>query len=241
MADWFIGSASKSLETTTSTWAHAVGFRSEHALMAVLVCDIVDIGLIDQQSIRMHINLHPIEAVDVILVASGMQDSITLATRSADARHAIIHRLVDCIIDALTFGCPAQMRVTATAIQWRKFDDYPIATLIRHTAPIMRDIVPALLATCGDPVLITTSTVAVADHDVGADLHHATAQSVTHVAWQQVGPHWQITVNEQIIGVTHGVLASPHQTQRWCISMLPTHTVDVDAQLARLIEVSHDE
>lgn len=239
MADWFIGSASKSLEATSPVWAHAIGFRSEHALMALVVCDIADVNIIDRNSLRMHINLHPIEAVDVILVASGAQDSITLATQSADTRHAIIHRLVDCIIDALTFGCPAQMRVTATAIQWRKFDDYPIATLTRHNPPITHDIAPALTATCGDPVLVTTSTVAVAIRDIHADLHQASAQSVTHVAWQQVGNHWQIMVNDQIIALTHGVLATPYATNVWCTSIVPTQMAPVDDALTRLLEVYH--
>lgn len=240
MADWFIGSASKSLDTSSPVWAHAIGFRSEHALMALVVCDITDVAIIDRNSLRMHINLHPIEAVDVILVASGAQDAITLATRSADARHAIIHQLVDCIIDALTFGCPAQMRVTPAAIQWRKFDDYPIATLTRHTAPISRDLAPALTALCGDPVLVTTSAVAIAAHDIHADLHQTTTQSVTHVAWQAVESHWQITVNDQTIVLVDGMLTPTRATSVWCTSMVPTTPVSWDATLTQLLEVRHD-
>jgi hypothetical protein len=94
----------------------------------------MSVALISNQSACTSI-CSPIEAVDVVLVASGVHGALSWDTLDADAQHVVVHRLVDCIIDALTFGCPAVMRVTANAIQWRKFDDHPIGTLTRHTAP----------------------------------------------------------------------------------------------------------
>lgn len=236
MADWFIGSASKSLDDTRiSRWVHTIGFRSEHALLALVVCDIDDVSRIDRQSISMHINLHPIEAVDVILVASGVHGALSWDTLDADAQHVVVHRLVDCIIDALTFGCPAVMRVTANAIQWRKFDDHPIGTLTRHTAPIDAAIRHTLTQQCGDPVVVTTSSLPVSDYSIVDALASAQAQPVTHVSWQRHAQHWQVTVDATTIVITNGQLPTSLAPAIWCLSTAPTRHVVVDAALAHAL------
>lgn len=236
MADWFIGSASNALDyRTTDTWVHTIGFRSEQALLALVVCDIDDVGAIDRQSVSMHINLHPIEAVDVILVASGAQTAIRWDSLDADTRHTVVHRLVDCIIDALTFGCPAVMRVTPNAVQWRKFDDQPIATLTRHNAPIAPAIRHTLTYTCGDPVVATTSSVPVSDHAIAASLATATPHPVTQVHWQANTRHWVLTVDAATIIITDGQVPTTTSTSAWCLSMAPTRSVVVDTALAHAL------
>lgn len=223
MADWFIGSASKALDATATHWVHAIGFRSESALMALVVCDIDTVSGIDRQSIGAHINLHPIEAVDVILVASGVTGSLAFATLDASARHTVVHRVVDSIIDALTFGCPAVMRVTPHAIQWRKFDEHPIATLTRHTAPFDAQLRRELTQTCGDPTMCTTSAVPLASHTIVADLHTTPAHPVARVSWQQHTGGWVLTINDTRIVITAGVLDPAPSTHTWMCGIDP-HT-----------------
>ncbi|MFM7679777.1 MAG: hypothetical protein ACKO83_13100 [Roseiflexaceae bacterium] len=236
MADWFIGSASKLLDgTRVSRWVHTIGFRSEHVLLALVVCDIDDISRIDRQSISMHINLHPIEAVDVVLVASGVHGALSWDTLDADAQHVVVHRLVDCIIDALTFGCPAVMRVTPNAIQWRKFDDHPIGTLTRHTAPIDPTIRHSLTQQCGDPVVVTTSSLPVSADSIVDALASAQEQPVTHVSWQHHAQHWHVTVGATTIVITDGKLPASPATTTWCLSTAPTRIVVVDTALAHAL------
>lgn len=220
MADWFIGSDSKALGT--DTWVHTIGFRSEHALLALVVCDIDDVTGIDRQSIRAHINLHPIEAVDVVLLASGVTGSLPFAPQSADMRHTIVHRIVDCIIDALTFGCPALMRITPQALQWRKFDEHPIATLTRHTTPVSMQQRHALTHMCGDPTICTLSALPVADSDYVVDLQHAAAHPVTHVAWRQQADATTITINDTVVTVTLEPIPPTSAPTQWSICVIPT-------------------
>lgn len=237
MADWFIGSASKLLDAPSATWVHTIGFRSETALMALVVCDIDDVRSIDRQSVRMHINLHPIEAVDVILVASGVRTALTWDMCDNGTQHTLIHRIVDCIIDALTFGCPAMMRITPHALQWRKFDAHPIATLTRHTPPIDPATRTQLTAVCGDPTLATSSAFPLATRDISNDLLQAPAQPVTHVQWQQYDTAWKLTINTLVVVITSGRLVVSPITAVWCLCTAPHHVQQLDDTLVHLLGV----
>ena len=213
--DWFVGSASRAIDPdptergTHATFAHvaaplmvhAVGFRGEDCLLALVVCDIEHPERIDVSSLTFHINLHPITPVEVILVASGTRRSPDYGATSEAYQHQVVHAITDCVIDALTFGCPAQMRVTPHAIQWRKFDDLPIATLALH--PAGTTLSDAQLTACISqwhaPVLHVTQAGAHVDvplEQMFDAIALATKTPVNRVAWQHDGPCWLVTIND---------------------------------------------
>ena len=222
--DWFVGSASRAINPDPTERAghatfahvgaplmvHAVGFRGEDCLLALVVCDIEHPERIDVSSLTFHINLHPITPVEVILVASGTRRSPDYGATSAAYQHQVVHAITDCVIDALTFGCPAQMRVTPHAIQWRKFDEQPIATIALHTAgTILSDAdLTACITQWQAPVLHVTQAV---DHgeatlaQLFADIATAAKTPVTQVAWQHDGLRWFVTINDTRLHVVPDV------------------------------------
>lgn len=222
--DWFVGSASRAINPDPTERAghatfahvgaplmvHAVGFRGEDCLLALVVCDIEHPERIDVSSLTFHINLHPITPVEVILVASGTRRSPDYGATSAAYQHQVVHAITDCVIDALTFGCPAQMRVTPHAIQWRKFDEQPIATVALHAAgTILSDTdLTACITQWQAPVLHVTQAV---DHgeatlaQLFADIATAAKTPVTQVAWQHDGLRWFVTINDTRLHVVPDV------------------------------------
>ena len=213
--EWFVGSASRSIDpdpterANTTVFAgiqtpllvHAVGFRGEDCLLAVVVCDIQHPELIDVTSVTFHINLHPITPVEVIIIASGTSASPDYAATSEAYQHRVVHAITDCVIDALTFGCPAIMRVTPRAIQWRKFDELPIATLAIHAVGTMLNGADraTFIRQCQAPVLHVTRSGAGAAQPVSQMLDAlatAAKNPVTAVRWQHADGHWLVTVNE---------------------------------------------
>ena len=222
--DWFVGSASRAINPDPTERAghatfahvgaplmvHAVGFRGEDCLLALVVCDIEHPERIDVSSLTFHINLHPITPVEVILVASGTRRSPDYGATSAAYQHQVVHAITDCVIDALTFGCPAQMRVTPHAIQWRKFDEQPIATVALHAAgTILSDAdLTACITQWQSPVLHVTQAVDHGDTTLAqlfADIATAAKTPVTQVAWQHDGPRWFVTINDTRLHVVPDV------------------------------------
>jgi len=216
--DWFVGSASRSINPDASERAaqatfaaiktplmvHAVGFRGEDCLLAIVVCDIREPDRIDLSSVRFHINLHPITPVEVIIIASGTSNAPAYTATSDTYQHQVVHAITDCVIDALTFGCPAVMRVTAHAIQWRKFDELPIATLTFHAAGTQLSAADhsAMIQHCQAPVLCVThahSSIPVTISQLLADISTAAKQAVTQVRWRHEGPHWIVEINDVAI------------------------------------------
>lgn len=213
--DWFVGSASRSIDPdateranhgafagiVTPLMVHAVGFRGEDCLLAIVVCDVSEPSQIDLSSIRFHINLHPITPVEVIIVASGVSPAPAYTATSATYQHHVVHAITDCVIDALTFGCPAVMRVTPDFIQWRKFDELPIATMSIHQAGtrLERADYATLEQHCNAPVLCVTHAQPVLQEPLAQRidaLGRAPKQAVTQVRWQHDGPNWVVTVND---------------------------------------------
>lgn len=222
--DWFVGSASRAINPDPTERAghatfahvgaplmvHAVGFRGEDCLLALVVCDIEHPERIDVSSLTFHINLHPITPVEVILVASGTRRSPDYGATSAAYQHQVVHAITDCVIDALTFGCPAQMRVTPHAIQWRKFDEQPIATIALHAAgTILSDAdLTACITQWQAPVLHVTQAVDHGDITLAqlfADIATAAKTPVTQVAWQHDGLRWFVTINDTRLHVVPDV------------------------------------
>jgi hypothetical protein len=222
--DWFVGSASRAINPDPTERAghatfahvgaplmvHAVGFRGEDCLLALVVCDIEHPERIDVSSLTFHINLHPITPVEVILVASGTRRSPDYGATSAAYQHQVVHAITDCVIDALTFGCPAQMRVTPHAIQWRKFDEQPIATIALHAAgTILSDAdLIACITRWQAPVLHVTQAVDHGDITLAqlfADIATAAKTPVTQVAWQHDGLRWFVTINDTRLHVVPDV------------------------------------
>ena len=222
--DWFVGSASRAINPDPTERAghasfahvgaplmvHAVGFRGEDCLLALVVCDIEHPERIDVSSLTFHINLHPITPVEVILVASGTRRSPDYGATSPAYQHQVVHAITDCVIDALTFGCPAQMRVTPHAIQWRKFDEQPIATVALHAAgTILSDAdLTACITQWQAPVLHVTQAVDHGDTTLAqlfADIATAAKTPVTQVAWQHDGLRWFVTINDTRLHVVPDV------------------------------------
>ena len=241
--DWFVGSASRSIEpdaterASQATFAgiqqplmvHAIGFRGEDCLLAIVVCDVREPSHIDLSSVRFHINLHPITPVEVIIVASGTCAAPTYTATSAAYQHQVVHAITDCVIDALTFGCPAVMRVTPHAIQWRKFDELPIATLTFHAAGTQLRATDhaAMNQHCHAPVLCVTHAQRIDPVTLTQLLDAidtAPKQAVTHVRWQHDGPDWTVTVNDVAMqfvsphgtasGATHAIAMQPAEPAR---------------------------
>jgi len=216
--DWFVGSASRSINPdateraaqgtfatiNTPLMVHAIGFRGEDCLLAIVVCDIREPDRIDLSSVRFHINLHPITPVEVIIIASGTSAAPAYTATSAAYQHQVVHAITDSVIDALTFGCPAVMRVTPHAIQWRKFDELPIATLTFHAAGTQLSGADqtALIQQCHAPVLCVTHAHYAAPIPITQLLHDiatASKQAVTQVRWRHDGPEWSLQVNDVVM------------------------------------------
>jgi hypothetical protein len=208
--DWFVGSATKSIpdsiDGTHAGRIQAFGFRGDDQLFALAVCDVINVATLDISSVNFHVNLHPITPVQVVLVASGRHPAPDVHTCTTDERHQLIHIITDCVIDALTFGCPATMRLAPSVIQWRKFDDQPIATLVfhdvHHDAPHASHT--ELIAACGDPVIHLTHYHRHPHWDsqqLAHALKTATPAPLRQVTWQAQQPGWMITLNETTFGI----------------------------------------
>ena len=244
--DWFVGSASKVL--TPRGWVHAIGFRSERALLALVAADIDDVAAIDVTAITAHLTLHPIETVEVILVASGTQSALGYATLTPAAQHQVIHAIVDAIIDALTFGCPATVRVTPHALQWRKFDEQPIATLTLHPRQQVSDATlhQQLTHACGDPVLMMRHAWDDATWDsstLAAQLATSQATPVTSVDWQHRADCWVLNINHIMLGIIPGMLVTAPQVSHHLIATRPHITLTADQTAATFVflhEATHD-
>lgn len=226
--DWFVGSASKIL--APRGWVHALGFRSEQALLALVVCDIDDVTLIDLTAITAHLTVHPIETVEVILVASGIQSAFTYAPLTPTAQHQVIHAIVDAIIDALTFGCPATLRVTPHAMQWRKFDEQPIATLTLHPDYQTIDTLlhQQLTHDCGDPVLMVRQAWSTSPYNsttLSTQLATQQAIPVSAVNWHHHDSCWLLRINHTTIGIIPGTLATPCDWPQHLIALQPHVTL----------------
>jgi hypothetical protein len=236
--EWFVGSASRSIDpdarerTNHAAFAgiasplmvHAVGFRGEDCLLAIVVCDVGEPSHIDLSSLRFHINLHPITPVEVIIVASGVCPAPAYTATSATYQHHVVHAITDCVIDALTFGCPAVMRVTPDFIQWRKFDELPIATMSFHQAGtrLERADYATLEQHCHAPVLCVTHARAVHQEPLALridELGRAPKQAVTQVRWQHDAPHWVVTVNE--VSIQFGAAQGTPGTGTYVIAREP--------------------
>lgn len=223
--DWFVGSATKFIPETLGGMSdgriQAFGFRGDDQLLALVVCDVAHVAALDLSSVNFHINLHPITPVQVLLVASGRTPARDMRQCSIDERHQLVHIITDCVIDALTFGCPATMRLTPSAIQWRKFDDQPIATLVMHDAAHDPQHVTHadLIASCGDPVIHLTHMQHQPHWHVDQLTHTLKSAAPTplrHVAWHKQDNAWVITLNHTsliIDGVTgdYTIASAPAQ------------------------------
>ena len=244
--DWFVGSASKRM--TPQGWVHAIGFRSERALLALVAADVDDVALIDLTAITAHLTLHPIETVEVILVASGSQSALAYATLTPAAQHQVIHAIVDAIIDALTFGCPATMRVTPHALQWRKFDEQPIATLTMHPHQQIIDTTlhQHLTHACGDPVLMVRhawNDTTLDSTTIATQLTTSNATPVTSVDWHHRADCWLLTINHTNLGIIPGTLATAPQASHHLIATRPHVTLTADQTAATFVflhEANHD-
>jgi hypothetical protein len=221
----------------------------ERARTAGLVtCDLHDIAGIDATAITAHITLHPIEPVEVILVANSSQAAVDYATLTPALQHHVVHAIVDAIIDALTFGCPATMRLLPHALQWRKFDEQPIATLTIHPRQQAIDTAlhQKLSHDCGDPVLMVRHAWDAPMWDsmtIGARFAACSATPVTAVAWRQHDDCWALTINQTTIGIIPGTLSTPPSSihlvlsSRPCLPLTPSQTT---ATIVFLHEVTHD-
>jgi hypothetical protein len=244
--DWFVGSASKRM--MPQEWVHAIGFRSERALLALVAADIDDVAAIDLTAITAHLTLHPIETVEVILVASGTQSALPYTTLTPTNQHQVIHAIVDAIIDALTFGCPATLRVTPHALQWRKFDEQPIATLTMHPPQQVIDTTlhQQLTHACGDPVLMVRHAW---DNDawdsttIAAQLTTSSATPVTSVDWQHHDDYWVLSINHTTLGIIPGMLTTAPQSSHHLIATRPHVTLTAAQTAATFVflhEANHD-
>jgi hypothetical protein len=223
--DWFVGSATKHIPTAIATHAggliQAFGFRGDEQLFALVVCDVSHVTDLDISSVDFHINLHPITPVQVVIVASGRSPAPDVRQCTTDEQHQLVHIITDCVIDALTFGCPATMRLAPSAIQWRKFDNQPIATLVMHDAMHDRQHIShtELIAACGDPVMHLTHYQRQPHWDVAQLTHtlkNAAPESLQHVAWHKQPTGWVITLNNTSL-VIDG------DTGDYTITSNPTH------------------
>jgi hypothetical protein len=203
--DWFVGSATKSIPDTISGASggqiQAFGFRGDDQLFALAVCDMTHVAALDISSVNFHINLHPITAVQLVLVASGRTPAPDVHQCTNEERHQLVHIITDCVIDALTFGCPATMRLAPSAIQWRKFDDQPIATLVLHDASHDQQHAnhAELIAACGDPVIHLTHLHRHPHwgvHQLTHTLKSAAPAPLRHIAWHKQSTAWVITLND---------------------------------------------
>lgn len=204
--DWFVGSATKEIPLANGTVSdgriHALGFRGDDQLFALVICDLDHVAGLDVSSVNFHINLHPITPVQVVLVSSGRTPAPDIRHNDAVYNHQLVHIITDCVIDALTFGCPATIRTTADAIQWRKFDEQPIATLVFHDATHdnRHTSHTELIDQCGDPVMHATlaypaqSTWSVSQ--LTHQLSQAEPQPLRHIAWQSHAYGWDIMLNQ---------------------------------------------
>lgn len=222
--DWFVGSATKFIPESFGGMhdgrIQAFGFRGDDQLFALVVCDMTHVAALDISSVNFHVNLHPITPVQVVLVASGRRPTTDVRTCTTDERHQLVHIITDCVIDALTFGCPATMRLAPSAIQWRKFDEQPIATLVLHDATHdpQHTTHTTLIATCGDPVIHLTHMQHQPDWDVDQLTHTLKSAAPTplrHVAWHKQDSAWVITLN-------HTSLVIDGQTGDYLIASAPT-------------------
>lgn len=244
-SDWFVGSASKRLTGITEQqthWVHAIGVRGDEQLFVLVTGDIADIAQIDCSSLQFHIHQHPLARVDVVLVPSGHNDALHLVDVDADQRHRIIHAITDCVVDALTFGCPAVMRWSAYGIQWRKFDDTPIGTLLLQAADTPADAqrLHLLNASYGDPVVLTCQAGTQAALPVGAQhdvFAGSSAVPLRQVSWQRHLSHWVVTFNEHRLCVVAGRSLEPLPAH--VISTQPTQLLS-DADRAWIREVNGD-
>lgn len=202
--DWFVGSATKFIPQALGGMAdgriQAFGFRGDDQLFALVVCDVTHVATLDISSVNFHINLHPITPVQVLLVSSGRSPARDIRDCTIDERHQLVHIITDCVIDALTFGCPATMRLAPSAIQWRKFDDQPIATLVMHdTTHDPRHTTHAdLITACGDPVIHLTHMQHQPHWQVDQLAHTLKSAAPTplrHIAWHKHDNAWVITLN----------------------------------------------
>jgi hypothetical protein len=208
--DWFVGSATKSIPTLISGIhdgrIQAIGFRGDDQLLVLVVCDITNVTELDISSVQFHINLHPITPVQVVLIASGRRATRDIRQCTTNERHQLIHIIADCAIDALTFGCPATMRLATAGIQWRKFDDQPIATLVLHdiTHDPHHTSHESLIAVCGDPVIHLTDARRQPHWDVDQITHSlktAAPEPLRHVAWHKHPTGWMIMLNHTSVGI----------------------------------------
>ena len=229
--DWFVGSASKRLKGAANQpdyWFHAIGVRGDDHLFVLVSGDVIDVDAIDCSSLQFHIHQHPLTRVDVVMVPSGHREAIRLADAATEERHRVIHAITDCIVDALTFGCPAVMRWSAYGIQWRKFDDTPIGTLLLQPHATQREShrLQRLNARYGDPVVLVCQAglqpaIPVDEGDVFAE---SGAVPLRHVTWQHHAPHWLITFNEHRLLVMAG--RSPQMLPAHVISTQPEQLLD---------------
>ncbi len=242
--DWFVGSASKRIGSRA--WVHAIGFRSERALLALVACDIDDVATIDLTAITAHLSLHPIETVEVLLVASGIQDAIGYRSITPNAQHQVIHAMVDAIVDALTFGCPATIRVTPHALQWRKFDEHPIATLTLHPQPQQIDTTlhQQLTRDCGEPVLIMRTASLTNGWDttaIAAQLTACSAIPVSTVTWRHQDNCWVLCFNQTPLAIIPGTLASTPDWPHHVVASRPHYalTANQSASTRRFLQEAH--
>jgi hypothetical protein len=207
-----------------------------------------DIAGIDTTAITAHITLHPIEPVEVILVANSSQAAADYATLNPTTQHHGVHAIVDAIIDALTFGCPATMRVLPHALQWRKFDEQPIATLTihPHQQAIDTTLHQQLSHDCGDPVLMARHAGDDATWDsttIGPQFAACNATPVTTVAWRHHDGCWVLTINQTAIGIIPGTLSTPPSWAHHLLSTRPRQPLtpaQITTTLLFLHEVTHD-
>lgn len=244
-SDWFVGSASKRLNEATESheyWIHAIGIRGDDHLFVLVSADIADIAHVDCSSLQFHIHQHPLARVDVVLVPSGHVEVLRLADVDADHRHRIIHTITDCIVDALTFGCPAVMRWSAHGIQWRKFDETPIGTLLLQAAntPMDAQRLHHFNTRYGDPVVLVCQAggqplpVAVEEMDVFAG---SAAVPLRQVSWHRHAAHWVVTFNEHSMLLVAG--RSPEHFSAHVITTQPTQELS-GADCAWIREVTGD-
>ena len=222
--DWFVGSASQYIPAPphNETYAiHALGFRGDDALCVLVTCDIVDPQSIDCSSLHFHIQQHPLATVTAIIVPSGRSDSLCIADMDVDFRHRIVHAITDCVVDALTFGCPAVMRWGTHGVQWRKFDDHPIGTMLLQSPQSQAAAADMahLIQRYGDPVIwmCGAGSMEAGPHAGATDVFALTSpEPLQHVQWHQhADGSWQIDLNEHHLLLVAGVVARP----------LPAHVI----------------
>ena len=181
-------------------------------------------------------------------MATHSQAATEYATLSPTTQHHVVHAIVDAIIDALTFGCPATMRVLPHALQWRKFDEQPIATLTIHPRQQPRDTAlhQQLSHDCGDPVLMVRHAwddTSWNSTTIATQFATCSATPVTSVAWRQHDGCWVLTINQTAIGVIPGTLSPPPNQVQHVLSARPHQQLSpaqITAALTFLHEVTHD-